>query len=417
MAWRDTLRTASFRGVTFYVDNAETEVGRRGVRHEYPQRDEVFVEDMGRKPRRFSLDAYVIGADYHLAREAMLDACEKEGAGELVHPYLGTKTVLCVASVLKESKDEGGMARFTLTFEETTEAIFPAVSAHPEAAVEVASDDAVAASKAKFEDRFSVTDLPQFVTDEAADLVGDLTDAMQSAFAPVVSLTSDVAALNNSLDLLAVDATTLVRTPGQLFDDLSDAFRTLSELPNLPGRSSNSGLKYAALRSMFTFGDDRAAIPEGTTTREQQAENEAALLDAVHQLALFEAARVGVDLVTDAVNGTATVGSFDSLDALLAVRDELADGLDTEAEATDDDDLFQALGALRARTVGAIPGGASDLSRLVTYTPVATLPALALAHLLYQDAERSDELVARNNIRHPMFVLGGRAIKALADDQ
>jgi prophage DNA circulation protein len=44
------------------------------------------------------------------------------------------------------------------------------------------------------------------------------------------------------------------------------------------------------------------------------------------------------------------------------------------------------------------------LARLGTYTPLTVLPALVLAHRIYQDATRADELVARNGISHPAFM-------------
>ena len=43
-------------------------------------------------------------------------------------------------------------------------------------------------------------------------------------------------------------------------------------------------------------------------------------------------------------------------------------------------------------------------SRLTTYTPGTTLPAVVLAYDLYEDASRSDELVRRNGLSHPGFV-------------
>ena len=62
--WRAKLRKASFRGVEFGVTDAEGEGGRRTVTHEFPQRDLPYVEDMGLATAKFTLQAFVLGADY-----------------------------------------------------------------------------------------------------------------------------------------------------------------------------------------------------------------------------------------------------------------------------------------------------------------------------------------------------------------
>jgi prophage DNA circulation protein len=41
----------------------------------------------------------------------------------------------------------------------------------------------------------------------------------------------------------------------------------------------------------------------------------------------------------------------------------------------------------------------------------ATLPALVVAHRVYGDATRADEIVSRNRVRHPGFVPGGIALE------
>ena len=72
MSWRDRYLTASFRGVEFKVQKHDATFGRRQVVYEYPQRDTPSTEDLGRRARELSLDAYVIGEDYHLQRDRLI---------------------------------------------------------------------------------------------------------------------------------------------------------------------------------------------------------------------------------------------------------------------------------------------------------------------------------------------------------
>ena len=71
---------------------------------------------MGRRAREYSIEAFVLGSDYMRARDALLEAIEAPGAGQLVHPWHGTVNVTVAAASLNESTERGGMAVFSLTF-------------------------------------------------------------------------------------------------------------------------------------------------------------------------------------------------------------------------------------------------------------------------------------------------------------
>ena len=131
MAWRDNLVQASFRGVEFQVDETEAPIaGRRLAVHEYPGRDEPFVEDLGRRTKRWTIEAFVIGDDYADARDRLIEACDTMGPGELVHPYLGALQVACESCELTERTREGRMARFALAFVEAGENQYPSAAAN-----------------------------------------------------------------------------------------------------------------------------------------------------------------------------------------------------------------------------------------------------------------------------------------------
>ena len=112
--WRGRLIDASFRGVPFKVRSHEAPLGRRNEVHQYPGRDDPFVEDLGQEAGVWSFEAFVIGPDYFADRDRLVVALNKKGPGELVHPYLGRKTAAVTDAAVSESFDEGGLARFRL---------------------------------------------------------------------------------------------------------------------------------------------------------------------------------------------------------------------------------------------------------------------------------------------------------------
>jgi prophage DNA circulation protein len=126
MSWRDDLRPASWRGIDFGVLTAEGRFGRRTVVHEYAYRDAVWVEDLGRGPRRLQLLGFLVGDDVAAQQEAMIEAAEQEGAGELVHPQLGLLRVTLVEFGTSVRHDLGRVVELHMLFIEAGERLFPA---------------------------------------------------------------------------------------------------------------------------------------------------------------------------------------------------------------------------------------------------------------------------------------------------
>jgi prophage DNA circulation protein len=116
--WRDRLAPASFRGCGFLVETTHKASGRRIVLHEYPKRDVPYAEDMGRRARRFRLNAYLIGPNYLQPRDNLINALEAEGPGILICPTLPRMKCACEGYSLEETREKGGYCTFDMQFVE-----------------------------------------------------------------------------------------------------------------------------------------------------------------------------------------------------------------------------------------------------------------------------------------------------------
>jgi prophage DNA circulation protein len=115
----ENIRQASFRGVPFGVLDASDSRGRNIVIHEFPLRDKIFVEDLGRAKRTINLTAFILNPDYESKRDALIEALEEPGPGTLVHPWLGSFSVnLINAAELSHSATDIGICSFKLQFAE-----------------------------------------------------------------------------------------------------------------------------------------------------------------------------------------------------------------------------------------------------------------------------------------------------------
>ena len=61
--WRESLLPASFRGISFVIEQTSVPTGQRGQLHEFVQRDEPFFEQLGKRAQVHKMTAFIIGPD------------------------------------------------------------------------------------------------------------------------------------------------------------------------------------------------------------------------------------------------------------------------------------------------------------------------------------------------------------------
>ncbi|ADU63396.1 DNA circulation family protein [Pseudodesulfovibrio aespoeensis Aspo-2] len=391
------LHDASFRGVAFFVEAHTLTGGRRLVQHEYPLRDLPYAEDMGRKGRMYSVECYLLGADYLSRADELMGALEEGGPATLVHPYLGSRRVAVAEFSRQESTREGGLVRFKVSFVETGDSAEPDSVRDTSWAVGAQADQAGLTLQEDFAETWSTSKFSEWVRESGIVSVrrgvASIRSAAELAALPAMSAST----LFAQATALHGDVTSLVGMPQSL------ASRLLGLISFL-GSSSGGTVGWSAqsaLASLYSGATPSTVVP-ATPGRIQAAANDQAVTDLVRRAALVEAAR-----------GSATL-EYESYDQAAALRDSLADALDTTA-ASAPDAVYLALTDLRTAMVVDITARGADLARLGTWTPTSTIPALVVAHKIYGDAGRAEDIVARNRVRRPGAVPGGMPLEVLVD--
>lgn len=400
MSWREQLREGSFRGAPFKVEGHDLEGGRRAAIFEFPQRDDPVGEDLGRRARQMSLDLFVIGDDYMADRDRLIDAFETAGSGTLVHPYLGTRTVQVLSFRVRESTEEGGLARFQLTCIQV--AATPAVQTRVDTAVtaKVAALALDQTAKTSFQTRFRTLTFPSFVELDALNVLDLYVSAVRRLAYRLTGQGAALYALSRQLQALEDDGAAKVRAPADLTTAMADIAAATGSL------ALTSAEALSAQAVLLTFGADLADIPGTSPARRRQRENRAAFLRLARQLAASQAIQAAADL------------EFDSYQSAAKARDALADQLDdlvVDVADAGDDAAYLSLQAARAAMIRDITARGGSLARLYDYRPLQTEPALVIANRLYGDASREAEIVTRNAIAHPGFVQADVALEVLSD--
>lgn len=400
----DALRPASFRKVPFQVDNTEFETGRRTQVHEYPQRDTPYSQDLGRATRRIEFDAFVIGADYIDKTNAVLGAMEEGGAGTLIHPFFGSVKVNVMSCRVSFNRDLG-FARFSLSFVEAGELIFPSSASSSVARSRVAAANLEKASVGWFAKIVSFAGTLKAIAGKVtavASAISSVIDQGLTLYGQVLQFTSNpVFALSSLLGFGSLPGN--INSLAALFNSPIDlgwhyaGLFNVSALAKSGVITGNDATLVPMIRGLTRMAVDPAlaapAIPVFTSpTAAQAVSNQMAILANTRHLLLVQAV------------GLSSYLNCSVYDDTLAVKNELAAALDTEALQATDDDVYQALMSARAAMWEDLTLRSRDSARLAVITPTDVLPALAIAYDYYEDASRDLDIVARNKINNPGFV-------------
>lgn len=409
MTWREDLRRvtiggriligASFRGVPFFVQESDRGGGRRVVTHKFPLRDDPYIEDLGRDARTFRLEGYVVGDDYLTQRDALLSALEdEEGPGELVHPYHGVRRAICSSVSVRETRDEGGQAVFSIQFDEApTQAPVPTQVVDPAGAVSDSGAAAATAARAELVEQFK-TGMPSFTNASAESVVTKMVAGLSAQVDKVYNAvwniqgaisdatTQELANVTGQLAVITAEASSVVGSPGFTFDQFSAALDSLE----LASEAAPEDVMNAFLDAYST--DVGPAVVPTTSNRASELANQTALTAALQRLLLVAAAKL------------APLVKFTTIDDAIAARDQITALLDAQAEIAGDT-AYPSLVDLRSQVQRAVPGS-SSFSSVVTVTRDVAIPSIVLAYQLYGSVDNELDIVARNDIPHPGFVYG-----------
>lgn len=394
MSWREQYREASFRNVKFYVQNHELSGGRRGAVHEFPGQDVPVSEDMGRKVRRFSLDAYVLGDDYFTQRNRMLDAVEVRGAGKLVHPYLGTMDVLCTGFTLRETSGELRIARFTLQLVEAGAATFPTTAADTQGVVLRQKASAISAVRAAFVAAYRIAAVPYAITQNVLKTIDQgfsLIEEGKRTLSAVSDFQRDLQNMAGKVLQLAYDAAELAENVTDIITFGSDLTDTMVDVEATARAQFDEML---ALDNSFQSDLPAPLNSTDPSTLINSMMQQSAIINAASLMSIMQ---------------------YDSVNEARALQQTLFDRLDALAEDTDDDDLYTALIVLRKAVAEDVGARAIDLPSLVQYTPNYATNTLALTWLLYGELDREQDIISRNTIRNPALVPGSRSLEVLTN--
>lgn len=419
MSYRDRQHAGSFRGVPFRTPSSEREGGRRGVLHEYPGRDDYTTQDLGQAPTRFSVTAVLYGPDYDVTRDALIKALEQPGPGKLVHRYFGElEAELEPGQKYKvtESEDQGGKAVFTIPFVRAGKSKVPPAQTDSAQFVKTTAEVTRTYARAKFEGDVSQHG-PEWLRDQFLEAVNGVNSTLLAINRKAQGALAYTSGVQASINAFGHAAATLIASPtliftiadeiiainvelfeaiaaiGQAHKDTVDAFRDVPSLFSAQAQEEARKVVKTIRGAVFDLMNATDyPLDQTTPITEQSTKNQRATVEVMRVSGVAAAAEAALSL------------PYDSQATAESLRDTVADALYELAAASTDDDLYAGLIDLRVAFIQHMTLAMGSLPQASEYTPPATTSVLLIAHTVHGDARRSDEIVARNNLRYPGFV-------------
>jgi len=221
-------------------------------------------------------------------------------------------------------------------------------------------------------------------------------------FAATIDFAASVASATSSTGAVTMDQVAGL----SILDDIATAQGNLAQLVAVPATLAATlvsliqefqatGIDFRTLSDASATITWASSIPAAGIGSAQIIANRTALANLLAIQGLIEAVRA------------ATSATYDSQQAALAMRDDLANRLDIASAATTSRPLRATLDGLRVALVIDINTRAATLAALETWVAPQVLPALVIAQTLYDDPTRAGEICARNAVLHPGFVPAG----------
>jgi prophage DNA circulation protein len=403
--WPRTLRRASYRGVSFFVESDKLETGRRLVVHEFPLRDTPYVEDLGRSANKIDVTAYVVGDNADGAESALRAACEAGGAATLNLP-IASLLAHCEKCSRDFHKDKLGYIAFSLSFVRDGSGAAPFPIAYLGRLIETAIGGIIDILSDFFRGGFSTLDYASYVADESADELRSIAGQLDSAFRSTTVSPETLPTLLQQVGDIYSDAPTLVSTGerGDYYGGTSfvaqQAISTAGDIVTRLGavfETATTAIDPELLAKVMLPLTNFIEVSSAgiTPSRQQLAKNIALLRTTLRILALTA-------LANSIVNRT-----FADRREAIQARADAAEVFGNELErisAYGDYDLYVAVQKLSGNVADYLSRMVADLAPVVQVSAPKNMPSLWWSQRLYGTADRATELASRNSVKHPSFM-------------
>jgi len=391
MADESKIINGFFRNIPISIDSGTVTGGRKVSVKQFPNRDTQIVEDLGLKPRSYSLEIVISDKadyDYFGYRNALIAALEDKEPTVLIHPMYGRiDNVKATTYSISERFSEFGISTVSVTFEVDGNRGIPVSAGN--ATSQVAADNAVviAAVNLDIAENFSVSVGAPSNFEAAAGKVNEMIDYAKDATALIGEASDKINEHVALVGSLSAKVNSLVSAPIALADSIT------SIIESTAGLYASAEATFQTITGFFGFGDGETFVSRSTAGRIERADNNAVLNGAMNASAL------GYAYLSSTTISYATTRDIDATTLLLDLQ------YNEVQESGSSQEVKNALTDMRVRVLDVLDDVRVNTSQIIS---IETLPTSArlLSFNYYGSAETAQAIIDLNEISDVSFIDG-----------
>ena len=313
------LPTASFRGSDFAYQDSSIDGGRKTVTHEYPNRKERYVEDLGGIEKKFSVTAFTDDNVSYSERDALIEALEAKGVGVLIHPSFGSQNVVCIGYNIVDNIKELGISRFTISFEVASLNVLPSKLKGNKGFLANLKSKILGDSESSFDSNWKKVTAAKSKFDSAVKTTKNAANEINRVSRLVQGAGDSIGDATTALNQIVSSANSLVQSPSVLAANLRTAFDNLGVAYN------SSQDVFNVMRNLFGF-DSSDRQSNGNSQLQKDIKNNQDQMNNI----------VAAMAIATAYNAAGNI-NFSTIDDLNLVNSQLEDGFEALPTSLDRD--------------------------------------------------------------------------------
>ena len=372
------LPDGQFRDAFFFYQESSGSGGRKTQTHEYPNKTERYVEDLGGLEKKFTFNVYTDDNVSYSERDALIKELDKAGVGTLVHPSFGDLEVVVVGYTFAESVKELGITKFTINFEVASQNVLPTKTTATKGRLAQLKSDILGDNEKAFDDGWQSVKNAKAKFDSGVKTLKRTANKINNIAKQIQGAGDSFADAITSLNQIVNSANKLVQAPSVLASNLRTSF------DNLGVAFKNSKDLFNTTKKLFGFNESDQAIVGNSQIQKDIKTNQDQLNNFVNVAVLATAYDASVNI------------EYNNLQELNQVIADLENGFN-QLPDTIDKNLRDALLQMKIEATNIFSELAISLPNVASYNIINPISLNNLIFKLYGSLELKETIRLLNN--------------------
>ena len=372
------LPDGQFRDAFFFYQESSGSGGRKTQTHEYPNKTERYVEDLGGLEKKFTFNVYTDDNVSYSERDALIKELDKAGVGTLVHPSFGDLEVVVVGYTFAESVKELGITKFTINFEVASQNVLPTKTTATKGRLAQLKSDILGDNEKAFDDGWQSVKNAKAKFDSGVKTLKRTANKINNIAKQIQGAGDSFADAITSLNQIVNSANKLVQAPSVLASNLRTSF------DNLGVAFKNSKDLFNTTKKLFGFNESDQAIVGNSQIQKDIKTNQDQLNNFVNVAVLAIAYDASVNI------------EYNNLQELNQVIADLENGFN-QLPDTIDKNLRDALLQMKIEATNIFSELAISLPNVASYNIINPISLNNLIFKLYGSLELKETIRLLNN--------------------